>query len=141
MILGSNNNMNIRYKNILIRETQEVKIVGVTFDKSLNFENHINNLRKKANPEINYLQRLRHFNPRHILNLLYRTTILPSLTYSCHIWGYTYKSHILNLERLHNRAARIISDNFTDRIDLVLKKLNWLQFKNEISVESLFHQK
>ena len=51
------------------------------------------------------------------LKTLYHSFICPSLTYCNHIWGSTYQTYLMKLQKLQNRILRIICN--TNRRDHV----------------------
>ena len=60
---------------------------------------------------------------------IYTSVIQPTVDYAISIWGCTSKQNIYKIQRLQNRAARIITGNYdfinTRGIDLV-KNLKWM---------------
>ena len=60
---------------------------------------------------------------------MYNGIVQPRLDYAIAIWGFTSQQNIYNVQRLQNRAARIITGNHdyvhTRGLDIV-KQLNWM---------------
>ena len=88
---GSNedsNPYNISVKGNLIETSDGLKLLGVTMDSRLNFSNHISSTCVKASQRIGVLMRLRNLIPTMAKLLLYKSAILPYLTY-CHlVWNF-----------------------------------------------------
>ena len=63
---------------------------------------------------------------------VYNCIIKPVFDYAITLWGYTCKINILKVQRLQNRAARIVTGNFdyinVRGIDLVIH-LNWMNIE------------
>ena len=61
--------------------------------------------------------------PSHMLMYIYTSIIQPKIDYAISIWGYTTARNINKVQRLQNRAARILTGNYdyvnTRGIDLV----------------------
>lgn len=117
-----------------INYVTHVKHLGIILDEELKFNYHVNELIKKISGKLAWLSRLRCIVPYNILELVYKTYILPLFDYACSVWGCT-NMNINSLQRLQNRAARIITGNFdiinTRGIDLV-KALKWQTINNRV---------
>lgn len=124
----------VTLSDIRIENVTSNKYLGVTIDETLTFKNHINELVKKISSKIGWLSRLRHIVSRQILELTYKVYIQPLFDYACTVWGCS-SSNINAIQRLQNRAARIITGNFdiinVRGIDLV-KSLKWLTVQERI---------
>ena len=70
--------------NLDIANTELIKLLGVHIDENLNFTEHISKLCIKASQKVGVLSRLRNLIPRKAKLLLYKSFILPYLTY-CHL--------------------------------------------------------
>ena len=67
-----------------IANTELIKLLGVHIDENLNFTEHISKLCIKASQKVGVLSRLRNLIPCKAKLLLYKSFILPYLTY-CHL--------------------------------------------------------
>ena len=78
---------------------------------------------------VSRLSRLKAVLPTYLLMCIYTSCIQPTIDYAISIWGCTSKQNIYKMQRLQNRAARIITGNYdfinTRGIDLV-KHLKWM---------------
>ena len=73
--------------------------------------------------------RLKHILPFHMLMLIYSSIIQPKFDYVITLWGYTYDNIIHKIQRLQNRAARIVTGNYnyvTTRCTELVKLLKWM---------------
>ena len=61
-----------------IKETEQIKLLGVNIDNNLNFTSHIST---KASQKVGVLMRLKNLIPCNAKLLLYKPFILPHLTY------------------------------------------------------------
>ena len=58
---------------------------------------------------------------------------MPLTEYGICVFGHTYTSHLLVLDRLQRRAARVISfDSTEDYID-IFKRLNWMTYRHRVA--------
>ena len=71
-------------------------------------------------------RRLRSYITQDILIIIYKSLILPHFDYCSEVWGNLGKTLAADLQKLQNRAARIItSSSYEIRSDDILTKLNW----------------
>ena len=120
-------NINIKIGERTLESVNELKILGVIFDKRLSSKSHINFICDKLNKRVNVLTRLRHFMPKKTLNLIYKSLALPIIDYSVCVYGYTYSSHLERIQRLQRRAAHVIMSSDLD-YKILFKKLEWIPF-------------
>ncbi len=78
--------------------------------------------------------------PAEQLNIIYQSIIQPHVDYCISVWGQTSKSNITLLQRLQNRAARIITGTYdwTLSATLLVKQLGWMTIFERINYFSVF---
>ena len=109
----------IRLNNHDINTTSSLKLLGVIIDSNLNFSEHINTICKKASQKIGVLMRLRNLIPENAKLVLFKTAILPYLTY-CHlVWHFCKASDSRKIERLQERGLRAVFRNNTSYPELL----------------------
>ena len=95
----------IMVKNNSIAETESLMLLGITVDCKLNFNEHISNVCRKASQRIGVIIRLRNLIPTEAKLQLYKSAILPHLTY-CHlVWHFCRASDTLKLERINGECV------------------------------------
>ena len=100
--------INIKIGDQAIKTTDNIKLLGVNFDENLIFSQHISELCKKASQRVGVLARLRNLITTEAKLLLYKTAIMPYLTY-CHLtWHFCKASDTRKVERIQERALRIV---------------------------------
>ena len=108
---GNNTTQEIRLNNHDISITDSLKLLGVTIDSKLNFSEHINMICKIAGQKIGVLMRLRNLIPTNAKLMLFKTAILPHLTY-CHlVWHFCRASDSRKIERMQERGLRSVFRN------------------------------
>ncbi|XP_045105433.1 uncharacterized protein LOC123500953 [Portunus trituberculatus] len=85
----------------------EVEVLGVTYDRELTFRTHIERLAREASGRISWLL------DSEGLELLYKTQVRSSLEYACLAWGGAARTHLALLDKVQERAARLIKGNNT----------------------------
>ena len=110
-------------------QCNEISDLGVKIDCSLAWDTQTDIVCKKLFFIVSRLSRLKAVLPIYLLMSIYTSVIQPTIGYAISIWGCTSKQNIYKIQRLQNRAARIITGNYdfinTRGIDLV-KNLKWM---------------
>ena len=107
-LLSRRNALRIKLCGQEIKHKETVKYLGVTLDQQLKWDVHINALFVKAGKLVNYFGRLRHVLNETCLKMLYNSLILPLFDYADLIYGSSALKYTSQLQKLQNRAGRII---------------------------------
>ncbi|CAB3983664.1 Hypothetical predicted protein [Paramuricea clavata] len=120
--------VNKDYKNIeiqidvqIIINTNHIRLLGVDIDESINFTYHISELCKKTSRKVGVLMRLRNLIPGSAILTIYKSSILPYLTY-CHVvWHFCKASDSRKLLNGVGPSKKRILDvpESIDRVDPV----------------------
>ena len=86
--------------------------LGVKLDAHLMWNAQIYAVLKKLVFTISRLSRLNNVLAMYILISIYQSIVQPQVDFAITIWGFTSQLTISKVQRLHNRAARIITGNF-----------------------------
>ena len=108
-LTATNANLTIRYRNTTVNFTEKYKYLGIILSPTLSMSTHFNATYKKVAARIRMLKRIRFFINSDTASKIYRSMIVPVLTYSPLVTmnvNNTEKEKILSLE---NRARKIIS--------------------------------
>ena len=133
----SQNSVDISDLNILINgevvpSCASQRLLGVNISHSLDWDQHITNIRKSINSRLYVLLRIRYFLPLQARIAFCNGYILPYLDYCNTIWGNTTKANLDRLLRLQKRAARLIFDDFETSSKILFIKLNWLPMSQRV---------
>ena len=110
----------------VIKQVNSKKTLGVIIDENLCWDNQIENISKKVSKGIGMLRRIKPFVSIITLAYLYQALVQPRFDYCSMVWGNCGKTLKVMLQRLQNRAARVISgDSYEVRSLDILSKLNW----------------
>ena len=74
----------------------------------MHFQPHINQIEIKVAKAVGILSKLRFPFLKSTLILLYHAFIHPHLLYALPLWGSTFPTYVTKLQRLQNKALRII---------------------------------
>ena len=81
-----------------------MKLLGVLIDSDLNFSEQIAQVCRKASQQIGVLSRLKNLVPVLAKLTLFKSAILPHLTYCQKVWHFGRASDKRKLERIQERA-------------------------------------
>ena len=102
-------------KGIIIPYEDQVKFLGMTFDKRLTWGPHIDNLKVKVKKSLNILKVVSSFDwgaDRKTLIRLYDSLCRSKLDYGCQIYSSACKSKLKELDVVHNLGLRICTGAF-----------------------------
>ena len=88
--------------------TDAFKLLGVIIDKDLNFSQHISQVCLRNSRMIGILRRLKNLIPMHAKLRIYKTAVLPHLTYCSLVWHFCRASDTRKLERINERGLRTV---------------------------------
>ena len=84
-------------------------------------------IRQKVTPNLSVLRRVKPFLKRENLLDIYRSIIEPYFTYCCIVWDSVSETQIVNLQKLQNHSAQIITGaSYLQRSSDVLCELGWM---------------
>ena len=120
-----------------VEMVDNVNYLGVQIDK-LAWDEHIHFVRSKVSRAIGFLKYAKKLLPQDALCKMYRGIVEPQLRYCCSIWGGACGGTKLQaLQKLQNRAARILSNSSYDSsASALIKILNWPTVSDMIKVET-----
>jgi hypothetical protein len=103
------------------------KYLGLNIHKSLKWNDHINQVTKKANSTLAFLRRNLHHCPRPTKSLCYLTLIRPLTEYSSVIWDPHTVENIRKLETIQRTTARMVYADYqtTSSVSTMLNQLQW----------------
>ena len=99
----------VKINDINLTRVDSTKFLGLYIDSDLSWKTHFNFLSKILSRNTGILNKLKHFLPNHILQIVYSTMISPYLNYGILAWGNASKYLLDSLFLLQKRAIRIIN--------------------------------
>ena len=98
-------------------------------DESLTWQTHIDKLSKKIESGISAIKRVRPFVPPATLLYIYSALIQLHFDYCNFDWGNCGKTLPDRLQKLQNRAARVLTSSSYDTIAKgLIRQLGWIRF-------------
>ena len=133
MIIGSRQRLNAQCEEIdisiddrTIKRVDHTKSLGLTIDAQLSWSKHVDEISKKVSSAIGALKRVRPFIPTDVAIQIYNALILPHFDYCSPVWDGLSGCLSDKLQKLQNRAARVITQSpFDTSSNLLLTMLKW----------------
>ena len=122
LVANHNKDVRINVQNEVIECENSVKLLGVTIDNKLNFNGHISNLCKKANQKLHALARVSRFICKDKLRILMKAFIESQFEYCPLIWMFHSRALNTRINRLHERALRLVYKDTTLTFQQLLRK-------------------
>ena len=116
----------------VLENNDSIKYLGVTITNDLKWNNHINNICTKANRTLGFLRRNLFSCPQDVKVAAYKGLVRPVLEYGSSVWDPHTKCLQEELEKVHNRAARFVTRNYTfeeGSMTGILEQLKWESLK------------
>ena len=104
------------------------KSLGVLTDENLTWSNHINNYNKKISSDTGSIKRISHCVPPATLHTIYHGLVQSHFDYCSAVWGNCAKTLSDKLQRLQNRAVRVLTNTCYDADAnqlIIIKELGW----------------
>ena len=124
--------LNVIIENKPVNCVIECKTLGVTLDQHLSWKSNTEIICKKITSGISALRHLKEFIDRKTLVSVYNAIVRPYFDYCCEVWDVFGETQSKRLQKLQNRAARIIMNMSNDvHHSVVLQALGWKTLEAE----------
>ena len=108
--------------NFEIETTTEVSLLGIQIDNKLNFDKHVELICQKASRQLNALKRLTNYLEEKEKRILVNSFILCHFNYCPLVWLFCNKKSKNKIEKINERALRIIHTDYSLNYNDLLKK-------------------
>ena len=113
---------NINIGDHIISRSNTMKILGITLDEKLNFNEHIRNICQTSSRQINALRRISKFLNQRCREKVCKSFINANFGYCRLVWMLCGKCNLRRIEKLQERALRIVyQDSKLDYASLIGK--------------------
>ena len=106
--LNKCNKLNLNVNGKKLEQVNHVKYLGVSVDSELNWNTQVERVCKNVSKMVSFMGRLRHIINEQSMNLIYKSFILPQFDYADIVWDSGKRNHVNMIQKLQNRAGRII---------------------------------
>ena len=125
---GANSVIYGNVDGVQVNQTTHSKSLGLNIDENLSWKGHIHEISKKVSSSIGALKRVRPFVSMHTAVEIYKGLIEPHFDYCSAVWDGLSQQLSDKLQKLQNRAARVITKSSYDASSRQL--LNFLGWDN-----------
>ena len=117
---------------------KETKYLGMIMDEHLTFKNHMDTAKLKLNRANQLLAKLRHYVNLTLLRTIYYAIFESHLRYGCQLWGQVQTQVLQNIEKIQNKALRILNfKNPWEPIEQIYKESKILRLKDIVTISNL----
>ena len=107
-----------------IWESNEVKLLGVAIDNNLKFDSHINKICVKANQKLSVLSRMSNVLTFEQRRVVFKSFFESQFKYCPLIWMFCSRKANNKINKLHERALRIVYEDNISTFEELLEKDN-----------------
>ena len=125
---GSSEHLWVKVGNEMIWESQAEKVLGMLVDKNLNFNSHLKTLCKKVNQKVSALARIASILPFQKRRIILKTFIESQFSYCPLVWMFCSRSINNKINHIHERALRLVYQDYTTSFEDLLRKDGSLTF-------------
>jgi hypothetical protein len=133
MIVGSRQRISnistdpiVKLGDSTIKRVNKSKTLGVIVDEHLSWNDQIQSIVSKSSKGIGMIRRIKKFVPQSTLLKVYNAIVLSHFDYCSLVWDNCSDYLLDKLQKLKNRAARVITGRtYETRSKDVIKELNW----------------
>ena len=144
MLLGSAQNLRnapnftVKFRDHILSPIPEAKNLGLTFDRTLNWDAHVTSLTRRCFGTLSVLSHLRGRLPSSVISVLVNALVLSQVRYCITIYGNGSKKNVSRIQKIINYGAKMIFGRKKyDHVSDLLEKLHWLNAENLIHYHTL----
>ena len=89
----------------------QIRYLGVIIDENLKWDSQIKNIQTKTSRALGFLKYAKKYVPLATLKDIYKGIVEPNFNYCCSVWGSCGTTKLNKLQKLQNRAARIVTNS------------------------------
>ena len=124
LIICDKNNASVNLNNNLIKSESSVKLLGITIDNRLKFTEHVSTICKRANQKLHALARISSYMNQNKLRILMKAFVTSQFSYCPLVWMFHSRSLNNKINRLHERALRLVYRDHKSSFQQLLHKDN-----------------
>ena len=105
-----------------IWEEKKVRLLGITIDNELKFDQHITEICLKANKKLSILSRMSKFLSFDQRHIIYKAFVESQFKYCPFVWFFHSRTSNNKINKLHERALRLVYDDYESSFESLLEK-------------------
>ena len=111
VLKSQNKDLDLKIRVNELEVIKKIKYLGLQVDCSMDWKEQITAVSSKVSRPVAVLKHAKSFLRKESLQTLYKGVMEPHFRYCCSVWGCTSLTEINPLQKLQNRAARIITNS------------------------------
>ena len=111
LIIANQDNLTVNLGEETIESSKSVELLGLTIDNNLTFKDHVTYLCKKGNQKLHALARISKYMSFEKRKLIMKTFVEFQFNYCPLVWMFHNRTLNNKINRLHERALRIVYQN------------------------------
>ena len=115
-----------------IEQVREHRVLGVILDQEMKWESHIKTICKKVSRNLYLLSKLSLYADNDALMMFYHAHIMSHINLASSLWDGANDVHLIKLNSLHRRAAKIIARGYQISTDDKQKMFNMLPLRKQL---------
>ena len=124
LVSGHSKDIYINVEEEIIECEPSVKLLGVTLDSKLNLNEHVSKICKKASQKLHALARISNYICQDKLRMIMKAFIESQFGYCPLVWMFHSRTLNNRINRLHERALRLVYKNTNLTFEELLRKDN-----------------
>ena len=134
--LSSPPDRELSIENVPLEEVTSVKSLGIFIDENLHWQIKRSSINKKIASGIGAIKKIRYFVSTPSLNCIYNALIPSQFDYCNIVWGNCGKTLFDRLQKLQNRAARVLTFSRYDAdANRLFRQLNWKDLSTQFQIQ------
>ena len=124
LLVSNQNDISIKLDDETIESSTSIKLLGITIDNNLNFNEHVTKICDKASQKLHALSRISNYITTDKMKIIMRTFFESQFNYCPLVWMFHSRTLNNRINRLHERALRLTYKNSNCSYQELLDKDN-----------------
>ena len=124
ILSDSDNKHSIEIDDVTIFNRNDEKLLGINIDNKLSFDHHVAELCRKASQKLHALARMSHFMDTKQREIIFKSFIYSQFGYCPLVWMFHSRKMNSRINKIHERALRIIYGDKNTTFRELLSKYN-----------------
>ena len=133
--LNQNQSFLFRSSGKSVEQKENVKLLGLQFDRNLTWSTHVNNIIKSSQGTLRTLRKFSRFTPFQVRKLLAETMILSRMNYCNVVFSELPQYMCKRLQKIQNITAGYVFGRYATIQDVI--KLNWIPMREYIDFNTV----
>lgn len=131
--LCSKPKLNLSINDVLIKQVEETKFLGVIIENKLSWDKHIQRVVTKMGNTVSVIKRCAKFLTQQTIKQVIQALVLSNLDYCSTVWSNTSLGNIRKLQLVQNKAARVaLSCGIRTNVVKMHEYLSWFEVKHKL---------